>query len=872
MTRFISLFALLICLIFSGLLSAQGIKGLVIDQDGNPLPFATIFITETGSGSISNQKGAYELKLKPGTYKINFQYLGYASEQIKVTIGDEVINRDIVLQKQAYLLGEAEIDGGSEDPAYKIMRKAIAKSSYHRQQVDHYTCEVYLKGGGRLKKVPWFAKKMLEEEGIDTSATFVTESVSEITYTRPGNYEERVISIKTQGDDQNTSPMNYISSSLYEPKVAGFVSPFSTKAFAYYKFKYLRTFADRDRQISEIQVIPRSRGEDVVAGTIYVVEELWCIHSVNLVATIQGIDINIRQVFAPVEENVWMPVSHRYDGEGKILGFGFEFQYLAAVRDYDIEINPDLGTEFTVLDEKTEKEAIESRKAEPPGKKDIKREEAEEKLLSGEDLTRKELRKLMKTYEKIELKKSSEPVVVEERIVTIDSLAHKNDSAYWADKRPVPLTKREEKGYAVQDSLAAEEKKKQEGDTLATGKGKFSIADILFGNTYNLGNDNYLRLHQPLTSLSFNTVDGYNFEYKISYFKRFGKNKRLEIAPTGRYAFARNTIQGKAHIDYQYGSSLKKSSIRLSAGYFYRQFNRFTPIAPFTNTISSLVAKRNFMKIFDQRYIDLYWSFKPAHNLRFTPRLSLIDRTELFNNTDQYWLELGNGVYTPNWPANPNSPETGFGESRAVKLRLDVTYRPGMKYNKRGSSYYPRNNPPTFTLRYEKAIPDVLDGDADYDLVALEVKHRFNLNLFGDISVRTEGGYFLNRKRLDFMDFAHFMGNETIFTRYSQMSGYSIAPFYEFSTNREYLSTYINYEFRQFLFTNIPALRLTGVKENININHLITPSVNNYTEVSYSVDNIFRFFRIDVTTAFIDGQYADFRIQLGITSQFLQFD
>ncbi|MCA1762660.1 MAG: DUF5686 family protein, partial [Flavobacteriales bacterium] len=506
------------------------------------------------------------------------------------------------------------------------------------------------------------------------SATFVTESVSEITYTRPGKYEERVISIKSQGDDQNTNPMNYISSSLYEPKVAGFVSPFSTKAFAFYKFKYQRTFTDRGRQISEIDVIPRSRGEDVVAGTIYVVEELWCIHSVNLVATIQGIDINIRQVFAPVEENVWMPVSHRYDGEGKILGFGFEFQYLAAVRDYEIEINPDLGTEFTVLDEKTEKEAIESRDAEPPGKKEVKRAEAEEKLLSAEDLTRKELRKLMKTYEKMELKKSTEPVVVEERIVTIDSLAQKNDSAYWAEMRPVPLTEREEKGYAVQDSLAAEEKKKQEGDTLSDGSArKFALTDILFGNTYSLGKGNYLRLHQPFSSINFNTVDGFNFEYKASYFKRFGKDKRLEIVPTGRYAFARNQLQGKAHIEYKYGSSLKRSSIRLAAGYYYRQFNRFTPIAPFTNTISSLMAKRNFMKIFDQRYVDLYWSFKPAHNLRFTPRISVIDRTELFNNTDQHWLELGSGEYTSNVPDNPKAPEAGFGESRAVKLRLDVT-------------------------------------------------------------------------------------------------------------------------------------------------------------------------------------------------------
>jgi hypothetical protein len=120
------------------------------------------------------------------------------------------------------------------------------------------------------------------------------------------------------------------------------------------------------------------------------------------------------------------------------------------------------------------------------------------------------------------------------------------------------------------------------------------------------------------------------------------------------------------------------------------------------------------------------------------------------------------------------------------------------------------------------------------------------------------------------MDYAHFMGNQTIFTRFTQMSGYAIAPYHLYSTNDQYVSTYANLELRRFLFSNIPLLRMTGISENINVNHLITPSVQNYTELSYSVTNIFRLFRVDVTGAFLDGKYEDFRVQIGITSNLFQ--
>lgn len=861
----------IVCLLFLPILAnAQGVKGRIINQDGEPLAFATIYVSETESGSVSNSKGVYELRLSPGTYHISFQFLGYASQQETVTIGEQMVTRDIILQRLAYLLGEAEVESGDEDPAYKIMRKAIAKSSFHRLQVDHYTCEVYLKGRGRLVDVPWYLRKVLEKEGIDTSTTFVTESVSIITYTRPGKYKEHVVSVRSSGDDQNTSPMIYINSSFYEPEIGGLVSPFSPKAFAYYKFQYIHTFEDRGYQIDEIRVIPRSKGEDVFAGKIYVVEDLWAIHSIDLSFVVQGIDVHVSQIFAPIQPNLWMPVSHKYDGSGSMMGVEFEFQYFATVSDYDITLNPDLSSSFTLLDEKTEKEEIEARASEPSIKLDKAAIASEKKLMKGEEVTRKELRKLMRKYQKIERKKRDEPVVIGAREIKIDSTAATTDSSYWALKRPIPLTDREIKGYDIQDSLALEQKKHDTGDTLNSGK-KFNPKDILLGNTYALGNDNYFRIKNNLTSIRFNTVDGWNFKYAVSYLKRIDASKRLEITPTYRYAFARNQSFGTLKTEYRYGEGLKKGKINLIGGYYYRQFNKNEPIATFTDAISSLFVERHYMRVYDRTFIQADWNEKLRHNLTFSPHIIWAHRIETFNNTDLVWFPSDERDYPPNAPVSIELPNTHFGESKAFKVALAMTYRPWSKYYRRGEKYFRVNNPPTITARYEKAIPGVLGSSADYGLATLEIKYRFDLNLFGKIDVRTEAGKFIDTRRMDFMDYHHFMGNQTIFTRFAQMKGYSIAPYYTYSTNDAYLSTYINYQFRRFIFSNIRALRITGIKENININHLLTPTINHYTELSYSIDNLFRFFRIDVTTAFLDGVYEDFRIQVGITTDLVSF-
>ncbi len=868
MNRYCCLLFLL--LLLPAALWAQGIKGRVISGEGEPLAYTTIYISETGSGSISNAYGFYELRLNPGTYTVSFQYLGYASVRTEVVVTEEMTQRDIVLQKQVFRLGEATVKAGKEDPAYPIMRKAIAKSSFHRQQVDRYSCEVYVKGSGGVTDAPRWLMRLMEKEGVDTATSFVSESISRITYTRPGNYEEEVISIRTSGDDRSSSPMSYINGSFYEPTIGQIVSPLSPKAFAYYRFQYLSSYTDRGYTINRIQVIPKSKNEDVVGGILNLVEGLWSIHSFEFEIIIQGIIIDARQVFAPVKEDVWLPVSHRYEGRGNIFGVRFAFDYIATVSNYEVEINPDLAVPIVVIDEKTEREALREREGRSPiSGKELSA--TEEKLAAGEEISRKELRKLLKDYEREERKKTDEPEVISTRSFKVDSLAYQSDSTFWANRRPIPLSNREIKGYMVQDSLAIELKKREEGDTLGTQR-KFKPGQLLTGGSYDLGNGKYLRIHNPLTTFAFNTVDGYNMEYRLSMYKRYENKTRIEISPMYRFNTARPQHMGTLRTRLNYRNGPRKGELKLEGGWYYSQFNPNVPIPIFQNTFSTLFFQNNFMKVYDRNFGHLSWQHEFKHGFTIKPEAWYERRIETFNNTSAVWIPWPDRDYKPNTPVNQELDNTGFGRSDAFKTQISVTWRPGITYGKYNDNYFERGRSPEFTARVLRAVPGVAESSIDYTRLNLIFENWFDINIGGELGVRADAGLFLHRNNIEFPDFQHFMGNETPFTRFGQLNGYSILEYYAWSNSNRYLSVYTNYTGRRFLLTQIGKLRMTGLKENILFNYLLTPTARSYMEFGYSLTNVFRVARIDFVTSFIEGGYREFRIQVGIFSEIFQVE
>ena len=103
-----------------------GIRGTIKGDDGNPLAFASIFIKQTAAGAATDLQGKYELALAPGQYDVLFQYLGYETLHQKITVGTDFIEINITLKTQVIVLQNVVVRASKEDPAYTIMRKAIA--------------------------------------------------------------------------------------------------------------------------------------------------------------------------------------------------------------------------------------------------------------------------------------------------------------------------------------------------------------------------------------------------------------------------------------------------------------------------------------------------------------------------------------------------------------------------------------------------------------------------------------------------------------------------------------------------------------------------------------------------------------------------
>lgn len=854
-------------------LLGQGIRGKVLSVDNEPLPFASVYIRNIGDGVPTNEEGAFEYALPSGIYDVIFQFLGYKSVIETIIIEDTWVDYTVKLEPQTYTLETVEVKAGQEDPALTIMRKAIAKAKYHRLQVQKYSMTVYLKGTGQLTDAPFFLKKTLEEEGMKLNEAYTSESVSRITFTQPDKIEEKVISIRTNGDNQATSPAPYIQTSFYQEKINDIISPLSRAAFQYYRFTYEGSFFDQDVLVSKIKVTPRSRGEQVFEGYIYIIEDLWAIHSLNLQTSLLGFQINATQQYAPVGENVWMPFTHTYKFGGKFFGFEGEFKYLGSTREYEIELNPDLVAVPEIIDEKIQEipeEAVQFDKS----------VSTLEQLALEQPTTRKEYRKLLNEYEKEARKQEKEPEVISERYYSVDSLAKERGLSYWDSIRPVPLTEKEIQGYQRDDSLAmVEAAKVSDVDSVAKkARRRYKPLDFMNGATYSFGKGKSIGFKQNWTKASFNTVEGWKVGLSMFYRKSSKVlladsintvRKSFNIEPELRYGFSSKRFYGKVDFRWSKTEAISGLTKGIEGGRFIYQFNNGNPINEQVNAFYSLLFRQNYMKLYEQTFIKAYWAHRVNSGITYRANLTYADRRQLFNTNDYSFYNKQERIYTPNQPENVETTDTNFSNHQALTFRGSIDWRPGIRYSIRNGVKYPVDSrSPLVSLDYTKAFGGISStGTAsDFNHISLGIQHSYEFGVSGDLDFKITAGTFFNSNQVYFQDFQHFGGNRTIFSNFGPASNYRFMDYYSYSTQNSYISSIIHYQFRKFLFTQLPMLRFSGVRENIFFNYLKTENSPHYWEVGYSLDNLFRIFRVEMGAGFENGNYLRGGVRFGIAT------
>ena len=127
------------------------IRGKVTDNNGQPLIAATIFVEGTSLGTITNEKGEFELKDIPAsTKKLSASYLGYESQSMMVRgTNGKAAPVHFILQSNTQHLSEVEVFG----------------NRYKQQEKLDYISRMPLRPSEQIQSISVISDKLISQQG-----------------------------------------------------------------------------------------------------------------------------------------------------------------------------------------------------------------------------------------------------------------------------------------------------------------------------------------------------------------------------------------------------------------------------------------------------------------------------------------------------------------------------------------------------------------------------------------------------------------------------------------------------------------------------------------------------------------------------------
>ncbi len=794
---------------------ATVISGKVTGFNNEPLAFANVYVKGTSKGTTTNIEGNYKLELPEGNVELVFRYLGYKMRIETIVVSGVQMQLNVQLVSENYTLNEVQIRAGDEDPAYAIIRNAIDKRKFYLNQVDEFSCDVYVKGLQKITKHPdkIFGVEVDLSQFVDstTGIAYLSESVSKYHFKKPDQVKEVMISSKVSGSNRAFSfnqasdmEFNFYENIMMAEGLSprGFISPIASSALFYYRYKLEGSFYENGHWVNKIAVLPKRKNDPVYSGYIFIQDSTWRIHSTDLFLTkdaqIQFVDtLRINQVFIPAghDESIWLQGSVTFRFVFSFMGFEGDGNFVGIFSGY--EVNPG--------------------------------------------------------FKKGHFKGS---------VMKINDDSNKRDTSYWEMMRPIPLTPEESVDYMKRDSVREIKESKPYLDSLDRKSNKFKPGNLLSGYTYY---DRYskteISFSSMLENIQFNTVEGLVVGVSGRLEKKFEMLKSLETDLSFRYGFSNYKWSSTGKIKYHY--HLKKFAyISVEGGDDLVQFNEMKPIGAAINSYYTLFREKNYMKLFHKQFGRVESRYEIINGVRLEGGFEFARRSAVKNTTDFTFVDNKNREYTSNTPQSPefNFP---FQTNEAFKINISARIRPKQKYIDRpdiniilGSKW------PTFIINYEKGIKSIAGSDVDYDRAEAGIEDKFSLGMLGKFNYSLWYGRFLNTNELYFMDHAHVLANQTIFSGF-ETRRYDLLEYYTYSTTREYIQAFAAQEFGGFILNKIPLLKKLKLNEIAGFRYLHVPGKKDHFEVSFGLEKL-GILRADYVIAFDESGNSQSGIVIGV--------
>lgn len=794
-------FTLLFLVIFSSRVFSQTytISGRITDDKNQGLPFSTVLVKGTTNGTNANADGYYTLKVNSGSCDLIFQYVGYRKKTEHLEAGSSK-TLNVALAPESYELKEVVVRDG-EDPAYAVIRQAIKKRKSYLNEVDAYTCKAYIKGLQRLRDFPKNLAKLINiqaqgDQKLDSSllgVVYLSESETKYHFRKPNDEKEIMYSSKVSGDNKAFS-FNQVSDmkfNLYQNLVEldglserPFISPINENALFSYRYKLLGTTFEDGKMINKIQVTPKRKTDPCFRGIIYIQENTWRIHSADVYLT-KDAKIDFVDTLKIVQLN-------------------------APVNDSTwMPINLNLSFNFKVLG--------------------FKGDGYFNAVFSEYDLHPTFPKKFFKN-----------------EVLKVEDGANKKDSSYWTQNRPVPLTQEEINDYRKKDSIARIKGSSRYKDSMDHKFNRLKFSSFITGYNYRRSAKNFLISTSGLVNsgIQYNTVEGVNASLRVAIRKEFEDRRSYNISGNARYGFA-NYLWGGSGSFYYLMKPEKFESITVQAGSQVSQFNNYQPIGPTVNSYYTLMLNDNYMKLYKATWASFQYRKEFINGLIGHFKAEYAERDHLRNMSDKLIIDDPHKLFTSNDPMRPHTDDPTLHSNNAFIVELGASIRFKQKYYTRphekvivGSKY------PVINILYRKAIPG-LNTKADYDFASISIEDDIKMGLLGTFAYRLKGGYFLSNRYMDFMDYKHFNGNQTLIANNDYLNSFKLLPYYTYSTNKWYGEVHAEHHFNGFIFNKIPLLKKTRMQEVVGGHALFNDKANAYYEVNFGIEHILQIIRVD---------------------------
>lgn len=852
--------------------SAQVVAGKIINEQNEPVPYATVFVAETREGTISNTDGHYRIQLENGTYHFTVRSMGYIQELLEVKVNSDSINLNIKLKKQTFELKEVLVLPGKEDPAWYIMRKAIAKAPFYRQKIKHYEADMYIKANFNFSSIPSVYKNKIEIDGrklkelIKENVTYVIESQNKIAFTYPNKYEQKVISKKTSFTGFDEPPvMELMSSSFYDERPNNVISPLSSLALKHYKFRYEGNITVGNHDVFKIKVTPNRKSDELVDGYIYIVDKLWCIYNLDFKGQFEFFNYRIKQQFEDLGNGNWLPVSDNIDGNVSMLGLKGQFYYGVALKYKVVEEN-----NFGEI--KTEQGKTIASKTRTPGEKEKKLVAESKALQEKTELNNREVKKAARINRQI-LKEQYKDTVLNDVFRTNykveeikDTLT--NNYQYWDTIRAIPLTPAEMQSYAMTDSLMGMKLNKTDSlSKVKPVKQKTAVKKILFGD-WDLAKDSITRLSYDgllsFKNFDFNAVDGYKYRQKFELSFKLDSGQQLIINPEIGYAINRNAIFGSVTGTFK-DIFWKRGTVGIGFGKESRDFKTNPPgILPILNAASSWFFAENYMKLYETSFFKINASQRLKEKITLSATLEYNHFKPLENNAE--YLLTTEKSFAPNLPP-------GFtAENREIIQQKSFVYAVGANYYKRQRKPWLQESPflfikdyYNFNLQYRQGLKSIFSSVSNFSQIDFTYRQQANISPAAGIDLYLNAGHFFNSGQMHFSQFRHFKTNEIPVMLNFFTHTFQNVNDYELSTNESYLNIGSEIRTEYVLLRYLSFINKSTWSESLHLNYLTTPSLNNYWEAGYSLNSLFFVGNVGIFSGFKGTKFESFMVKITIS-------